>query len=115
MVDPNIEFGVAHWGEADLGENIKHGQDNYIYVRMYNRGNVSDAVTVSVYWTEAGGFIHPNTWNLIGTLVINNVLPGEHRVEGPITWPKDQIPVAGHYCLIGVVNSERDNKRIMLW
>jgi len=106
--NPSVDFGPATWGDANLGENIEYGQDNYIYVRMHNRGNAPDNVTVSAYWTNASGFIHPGTWNLIETLNVDNVLPGEYRVAGPIIWPKADIPAVGHYCLIGVVNSVRD-------
>ena len=108
VADPEASFGSATWDDAYLSEKIEFGQQNYVYVRMHNRGNAPDDVTVSVYWTDAGGFLHPATWNLLGKLNVNNILPGEHRVAGPVIWPKDQVPVVGHYCLIGVVNSTRD-------
>ncbi len=108
VADPSADFGPAAWGDANLGENIEFGQDNYVYVRMHNRGNAPDDVTIVVYWTNASGFIYPATWNILGTLNVNNVLPGEHRVAGPIIWPAAQVPPVGHYCMIGVVNSVRD-------
>ena len=108
VTDPDTTFGAATWGDANLGENIEFGQDNFIYARMQNRGNVPDDVTVSLYWTQAAGFLHPSTWNLLGTLNVNNILPGEHAVAGPLVWPSAQIPSVGHYCMIGVVNSARD-------
>lgn len=108
VTNPSIDFGLVTWGDANLGEKIEYGQDNYIYVRMYNRGNAPDDITISVYWTDASGFMHPSTWNLLGTLTVNNVLPGEYRVAGPVIWPAAQVPAVGHYCLIGVVNSTRD-------
>ncbi len=108
VADPSTAFGLATWGDANLGEKIEFGQNNYIYVRMYNRGNAPDNIEVSVYWTDASGFLVPATWNLLGILNVNNVFPGEHRVAGPITWPKAQVPPVGHYCLIAVVNSQRD-------
>lgn len=105
---PSVDFGPTTWGNANLGEKIEFGQDNYIYVRMHNRGNAPDDVTVSIYWTNAAGFLHPSTWNLLDTLTVNNVLPGGYRVEGPVIWPAADVPTVGHYCLIGVVNSARD-------
>ncbi|MCP4229467.1 MAG: S8 family serine peptidase [bacterium] len=107
--DPATEFGVASWNDYNLGSTIEWGQDNFVYVRMENRGNAPDDVTVTVYWAEAGSFIHPSTWTLIGTLNANNIGPGERRVEGPLLWPQATIPADGtHCCLIGVVNSARD-------
>jgi hypothetical protein len=108
VVNPSVDFGPLTWGDANLTEKIELGQDNYIYVRMHNRGNAPDNVTVSVYWTSASGFLHPSTWNLLDTLTADNVIPGEYRVAGPVVWPAAQVPPIGHYCLIGVVNSARD-------
>jgi hypothetical protein len=108
VADPDTEFGVGKLDDANLGESIEYGQKNYVYVRLHNRGVVPDDVTVSVFWTEASTFIHPSTWNLIDKLEVKNISPNEHRVAGPVVWPSSQVPSIGHYCLIGVVNSERD-------
>ena len=108
VVNPSVDFGPATWDDAFLGEKIEFGQDNFVYVRMHNRGNVPDNVTVEMFWTVASGFIHPVAWHPLGTLTINNITPGEYRVAGPITWPASAVPPIGHYCLIGVVNSVRD-------
>lgn len=108
VADPTAAFGAATWGNANLGDDIEFGQDNYVYARMENRGNVPDDIEVSLYWTNAAGFLHPATWNLLGTLNVNNILPGDRVVAGPVVWPAAQIPPTGHYCMIGVVNSARD-------
>jgi hypothetical protein len=108
VANPSTEFGINTWSNADLGEKIEFGQDNYVYVRMHNRGTAPDDVTVSVYWSKASGFIHPSSWNLLGTLSVGNIQPGEYRVSGPLVWPASQVPSVGHYCFIGVINSERD-------
>jgi len=48
--DPLAEFGPASWEDEYLGENIRHGQNNFIYIRLNNRGNAPDSVNVSLYW-----------------------------------------------------------------
>jgi hypothetical protein len=108
VADPDTEFGPATWGNPNLSEDIEFGQNNYVYARMQNRGNVPDDIEVSLYWTEAAGFLHPGTWNLLGTLNVNNIQPGDQVVAGPVIWPSAEIPAVGHYCMIGVVNSARD-------
>jgi hypothetical protein len=108
VANPSVAFGPATWGDPNLCEKIELGQDNYVYVRMHNRGNVPDDVTVDVFWTDAAGFLHPSVWNPLGTLAITNIVAGEYQVEGPITWPASAVPPIGHYCLIAVVNSVRD-------
>jgi hypothetical protein len=103
------EFGPAHWNEEFLGENPIQGQDNFIYVRMANRGNAPDDVEVTVYWTEAGMFLHPGTWNRIGSLQVPDIAKGETRaVNDPIRWTDSEVPPAGDYCMIATVRSPRD-------
>ena len=108
VANPQAAFGVATWGDANLGDTVELGQDNYVYARMHNRGNAPDDVTIDLYWTIASGFLHPATWNHLGTLIEAGIDPGEHRVSGPVVWPQADVPALGHYCLIGVVNSVRD-------
>lgn len=108
VANPDVAFGPTTWNDANLCSEIEFGQENHIYVRMHNRGNVPDDVTVSVYWTQASGFLHPATWNPLGTVTVNSVGAGEKRVANPILWPKANVPPIGHYCLIAVVNSDRD-------
>ncbi|MFW9973012.1 MAG: S8 family serine peptidase [Candidatus Odinarchaeota archaeon] len=107
--DPLAEFGPASWENEYLGENIIHGQDNFIYIRLNNRGNAPDSVNVSLYWAKSSTFIHPSDWTLINTISVNNIQPGELRVvDRSIIWQSNQIPRPGNYCLIAVVNSVRD-------
>jgi hypothetical protein len=106
--DPEAVFGAGAWDDGNLGQPVEAGQDNHVYVRIANRGNAPDDVSVSVYWTPASSFPHPAAWNLIGTLEVPGVVPGEHRVAGPVAWPAESIPPTGHFCLVAVVDSVRD-------
>ena len=94
-------------------------QKNYIYVRMRNRGSVqATGVTATVYWAEAGAFIPPTDWNLIGTSAPVDVLAagaiigqpyGPLAVAPAIEWIPTQatLPVS-HACFIAVLDHPLD-------
>jgi hypothetical protein len=93
-----------------LGSEVVAGQDNYIYVRMRNRNTVgADNTTATVYWSEPSTLVTPDRWHLIGTTPGLNVPAGDSLVvAAPIVWSAAAIPVAGHYCFVGVLNQARD-------
>lgn len=112
VADPNAEFGEGSGNETSmtLGYEAEGGQDNYIYVRMRNRGS-SDAigVTATIYWSEVSTLVTPATWHVIGTTAPVNVPQGDTLVVvGPLTWPAAQIPATGHYCFVGLLHHAQD-------
>lgn len=112
VADPDASFGEGSGTEnsAALGFEVEAGQDNYIYVRMRNRGT-SDAqgVTATVYWSEVATLVTPDMWQLIGTTAPQDVPQGDTLVAtDPLVWPKGGIPATGHYCFIGVLNHPQD-------
>jgi serine protease len=117
IVVPNTVPTPAVFGEgsgtennATLGAEVEDGQDNYIYVRMKNRG-VGDATasTATVYWSEPATLITPGMWNLIGTSAPLTVPQGDTlAVTDPITWAEADIPGLGHYCFIATATQAQD-------
>lgn len=113
VTDPDASFGEGSGTENDdtLGQIIQHGQDNFIYVRMRNRGMASaTATTATVYWSEVATLITPDKWVKIGTtgpiaVPVGNTL----AVAGPLAWPKADLPPAGdHACFIAVLDDPQD-------
>lgn len=94
----------------DLFETIEVGQDNYVYVRLQNRGSRSAGARVDVYWTPQTTFASPKNWNLLGTLEATGVVAGDLTVLGPLVWSKSDIPRTGHYCFIAVVDAKNEPK-----
>jgi hypothetical protein len=92
----------------DLGEAVEYGQDNFIYLRVQNRGTSATSGSVKVYWSPPSTFPTPASWNLLGETAIPSLTPNEFKVAGPIRWDKDDIPATGHYCFIALVNSGSD-------
>ncbi len=106
-----VNFGEGSGTENSNTEGfeVESGHDNYIYVRMKNRGLDDETATATVFWSEVSTLVTPDMWNLIGTTdPINVPAGGALVVTAPLTWNMDDIPNSGHYCFIGISNSTRD-------
>jgi hypothetical protein len=105
--DPATEFGVP---DADPGSDpVEIGNDNYIYVRVHNRGDHPADADVSVFFAPLSTSIDPSLWTLIDVTTVNTVVPGGMGISGPITWPSVPDPGgAGHFCLIAIISDPLD-------
>ncbi|NEP18363.1 MAG: S8 family serine peptidase [Leptolyngbya sp. SIO4C1] len=112
IANPGSAFGEGSGVEnsTNLGFQAEAGQDNFLYVRMKNRGG-ADAVNVTarVFWSEVSTLVTPDMWNEIGTTAPVNVPQGDTLVVTPeLTWPAAEIPGTGHYCFVGILNHAQD-------
>lgn len=103
---PSVQF--ANLASDALWENVEFGQDNYVYVRVQNRGLLAGDATIQVYLSSASTFSNPSAWTHIGTLTEAAIAPGSLRIAGPLTFQKALIPSPGHYCMIAVVQDALD-------
>ncbi len=108
LVDPSEMLGITVKHRHDLSDQVEDGQDNYVYLRVQNRGTVIGSCTATVYFTIPGMLPNPAGWEEIGQTDIQNLEPGEFRVIGPIIWSDAQIPRTGHFCLISILDSPDD-------
>ncbi|WP_425091760.1 S8 family serine peptidase [Tropicimonas sp. S265A] len=112
LADGDAAFGEGSGTEnsSSLGYAVEAGQDNFIYVRMKNRGlSNANAVTADVYWSEVSTLVTPDMWTLIGTTDPVDVPMGDTLVVAdPLTWAEADIPGEGHYCYVGVLNHAAD-------
>ena len=86
------------------------GQDNFIYVRMQNRGTGSAAAaSASVYWSKSSTLLTPADWTFIAASQAIPVTQGAGLVvPAPITWHATDIPAPGHYCFLAILNDPAD-------
>lgn len=111
LLDPQGTLGTADaMAQAGLGELVEKGQDNFIYLRVQNRGTSACAGTATLYWCPVSTFPTPGSWNLINSIPMSipSVSPGEIKIVGPVVWPQEQIPETGHYCFVALLNSGDD-------
>jgi subtilisin family serine protease len=111
--NPTAEFGEGSGNEnsATLGSTVKPGQDNFIYVRMKNRGgSAANDVKADIYWSEVSTLVTPNLWNFIGTTAPVNVPVGDTLVVAPaLTWGAASLPPDTHQSFIGILRHAQDD------
>lgn len=110
--NPQTAFGEGSGTENSnlLGFEAEAGQDNFVYVRVRNRGG-SDAASVmaTIYWAPVATLLTPDLWTLVGSVVFPNVPAGNVlTVSDALRWPASQIPATGHYCFVGLVGNAAD-------
>ena len=107
---PMITFGPATENRDDLGSEVEFGQDNYVYVRMKNRGAaVTQTAKAKVYYAASSSLVMPDQWVEIGTTSSVIVPSGGGLVVTPgLLWPKAKLPPVGHYCFIAVLDGTSD-------
>lgn len=97
---------------AVLPTSVDGSQDNYVYVRVKNRGAVDASdVNVTVYFTEPSALPTPDEWTKVNdadpTVTIAAVPTGEELIcSGGVAWTN--YPYTGHYCFIGAVDYPGD-------
>lgn len=112
VVNPQASFGEGSGTEnsATLGFEAEAGQDNFIYVRVRNRGGSATAnVEATVYWAPASTLLTPDLWTLVDSTTIANVPTGDLlTVSDAIVWPSAEIPATGHYCFVALIGHAQD-------
>jgi len=112
VADPQLEYGQGSGTEnvSTLGFEAESGQDNFIYVRVLNRGGAAASdVEATIYWSPVATLVTPNLWTLVGTVTIPNVPAGDVlTVSDGLTWPSGEIPATGHYCFVGLIGTGAD-------
>jgi serine protease len=108
---PEAAFGEGSGtrNSDSLGQAQIVGQDNFIYVRVLNRGAMADSdAKVEVYWAPVATLQTPDSWTSIGSAKLATI-PGANvlSVFGEITWPAANVP-AGPVGLVAIVGSARD-------
>jgi thermolysin len=104
--NPAVDF--ANLNDDSLWQNVEFGQDNYVYVRVQNRGLLPSDTTIQVYFSAASTFSNPAAWTHVGTMTETNIAPGSLRIAGPLTFAQADIPSPGHYCMIAVISDSLD-------
>lgn len=112
VANPQVTLGAGSGTENSntLGDQAETGHDDYIYVRVLNRGNrAATNVLATVYWSPVATLVTPNLWTLVGSITIPSVPSGNIlTVSDAIVWPSAAIPAPGHFCFVGLINSVDD-------
>ena len=115
VADPQTTYStLASIGnDMESDANVLTKQDNFVYVRGWNRGPKAVNVFATVYWTLPSTLPTPDKWNLLGTAYFRELpnavgmsLDAAVRIPDPgITWPADKIPQPDHYCFVATIGT----------
>jgi hypothetical protein len=109
LADPEATLGTSESMNRDeLGDPIEFGQDNYIYLRVHNRGKESTSGMINLYWSYPSPAPIPSSWKYIGDTQIPPTVPNSSSIVEPIIWPSSLIPAPEQINLIAVVQSGDD-------
>ncbi|CAG5003786.1 hypothetical protein DYBT9275_03229 [Dyadobacter sp. CECT 9275] len=113
VADPDGTFGEGSGNEnsSTLGSRVEAGQDNYIYVRIKNKGGAAaNNVRAAIYWSEVSTLVTPNLWHFIGNTSPVDVPVGDILVVSPpLTWGSASLPPANtHQCFVGILSHPQD-------
>lgn len=112
VADPQASFGEGSGTEnsSSLGFEAEAGQDNFLYVRVRNRGGAAAAnVQADLFWSPASTLVTPDLWTFVGSTNMPNVPTGNQlTVSNAVTWPSAAIPAPGHYCFVGLIGTVND-------
>jgi len=114
---PSNPNGEAWWESNDIWvrnkqdsveqhQNPVANQMNYIYVRVFNRGNApATDVEVDVYAAPgATAIVWPGGWQPLGTIPLGTVPPGTFKIASMPWWAQ----VNGHTCFLMRIRATGD-------
>ena len=117
LLDPEATLGTAAAQQSDtLGTTIESGQDNFIYLRVQNRGSQATAGTARLFYALPSALPTPNSWHEItdpnNPVPIPSINPQEMKIV-EVIWGQNDIPPYNpnqdnHYCFIGLITSGND-------
>lgn len=111
VADPQASYGEGSGTEnsATLGASVEAGQNNFIYVRVRNRGGSAANVQATVFWSPVSTLVTPDLWTHVGSTTLPSVPTGDVlTVSNAIVWASGGIPAPGHYCFVGLIGNGRD-------
>lgn len=111
VANPQDSFGEDSGtaNNASLGFEAEAGQDNFLYVRVRNRGGAPANVNADLFWSPPSTLVTPDLWTFIGSTTLPGVpINNQLTVSNAVTWPSAAIPAPGHYCFVGLIGTVND-------
>ncbi|MBK7970789.1 MAG: hypothetical protein IPK08_18740 [Bacteroidetes bacterium] len=73
---------------------------------LHQGGAEATNVNATIFWSPPPTLITPEFWTLVGNVVIPNVPTGDILTVSIELFVSADIPVAGHYCFLGLLNAQ---------
>ncbi len=107
VLNPQTDFANI---SVDPGsDNVEIGNDNYIYLRVHNKGTFSSDIHARVYYAPLSTTCSPDKWKIIGQIDFYNVPASGYQVSDALIWEKVPDPCSvGHFCIIASIEGFGD-------
>ena len=107
VADPGAEFGDITVEPSS--DTVEIGNDNFIYVRVHNRGGQASDGVVRLYAAPLTTTCAPSLWNFIDEVDIPGIPAYGFKVSDAVTWPDVADPGTGnHFCIVAVCGNTGD-------
>jgi hypothetical protein len=107
VANPQTDF--ANMSVDPGSDNVEIGNDNYIYIRVHNKGTTTTDIHANIYFAPLNTTCAPDLWEYIGQLDFYNVPAGADAISDALVWEHVPDPGAvGHFCLISSIEGAQD-------
>jgi subtilisin family serine protease len=100
----NPQTAFADMTVDPVSNKVGIGIDNYIYVRVHNKGAIDSDIHVRVYFAPLNTTCAPDQWEYIGQIDFYGVPAGGDAVSDALVW--ENVPDPGavdHFCIIASI------------
>jgi len=106
---PNPQAAFADMTVDPGSDPVEIGNDNYIYIRVQNKGAMAANVNARIYYAPLNTTCAPDLWEYLGQVDFYNVAAGGCAVSDALVWHHAPDPGAvDHYCVIASIEGPRD-------
>lgn len=107
VANPQVAF--ANMTVDPGSDNVEIGNDNYIYIRVHNKGAINSDIHVRVYFAPLTTTCTPDQWEHLGQIDFYDVPAGGDAVSDALVWPSVPDPgTVGHFCIIASIEGFGD-------
>jgi hypothetical protein len=105
----NPQAAFANMAVDPGSDNVEIGNDNYIYIRVHNKGTINSDIHVRVYFAPLTTTCAPDQWESLGQIDFYNVPAGGDAVSNALVWENVPDPGSvGHFCIIASIEGFGD-------
>lgn len=108
VANPQADF--ANMSVDPGSDNVEIGNDNYIYIRVHNKGTTTTDIHARIYFAPLNTSCGPDLWEYIGQIDFYDIAAGAHAISDALVWENVPDPSsAGHFCLISSIAGTKDD------
>ncbi len=104
-----IYLGITTKHKSSWSKPVNLNTNNYLYLRIQNKGVVSGPFTAYIYVTDTPNLGTPANWQMINQTSYNQVNAGDFDVFGPVQWNPANFNLTSDPQFIVVLDSSHNH------